>query len=84
MREFFHQIYLHSGTYLNLMNAKFLVLAFFFSCCQGGEALCLAVAQILIELIVWVQQRYAAHFPAVGAVFTLRLGSMLPKFSLLV
>ena len=67
-------MYLHSATYLNLVNAEFLVLALFFPCCQGGEALYLAVAQILILLIVWAQQRYAADFTAVGAAFTLPRG----------
>ena len=66
------------------MNAEFVVLAFFFSCCQGGEALYLAVAQILILLTVWVQQRYTADCSAVGAAITLRLGPMLAEFSPLV
>ena len=53
------------------MNAEFLVLASFFWCCQGGEALCLAVAQILIMLIAGAQQRLCYPFyccwTAVGA-----------------
>ena len=60
------------------------MLASFFSCCQGGEAFYLAVAQILIKLIVWARQRYIAVFTAVGAAITLRVGSMLAKFSPLV
>ena len=84
MRENFLHKCISTPPYLNLVNAEFLVLALFFPCCQGGEALYLAVAQILILLIVWAQQRYAAVFAAVGAAITLWRGQMLPKFSPLV
>ena len=60
------------------------MLAFFFRAVRVGDALYLAVAQILILLIVWAQQRYAADFTAVGAAITLRLGPMLAEFSPLV
>ena len=60
------------------MNAEFFSVGVFFF--FRGEALYLVVAQILILLLVWAQQRYAAHFTAVGAAFTLRRGSMLPEF----
>ena len=51
------------------------MLAFFFRAVRVGKPfILLAVAQILILLIVWAQQRYAADFTAVGAAFTLPRG----------
>ena len=53
------------------------MLAFFFSCCQGGEAFYLAVAQILIPGTTYSMGTaafYAADSTAVGAVITIRLG----------
>ena len=86
--------YLPSATYLNLVNAEFLVLAFlFFSCCQGGEAFYLAVAQILTLLIVqalccpfyccWCRF-YTTDRVYAGQIFAVGVGVMLPILLLLV
>ena len=57
MGDFSSRLFLPSATYLNLANAEFFVLAFFFRVDRVGGALYLAVAQILILLIIWAQQR---------------------------
>ena len=93
MRENFLHKCISTPPYLNLVNAEFLVLALFFPCCQGGEALYLAVAQILILLIVWAQQRSYCRFCCcwccyyttarayAAQIFAVGVGVMLPKFS---
>ena len=55
--DFSSRLFLPSATYLNLVNVEFFVLAVSFRAVRVGDALSLAVAQILLLLIVWAQQR---------------------------
>ena len=94
--DFSSRIYLPSATYLNLVNAEFFSAGHFSSCCQGGEALYLAVAQILILLIVWAQHRLCCRFHCcwcrlyttarlnAARIFAVGVGVMLPISLMLV
>ena len=93
--DFSSRIYLPSATYLNLVNAEFFSAGLFSSCCQGGEALYLAVVQILILFIVWAQHRLCCRFHCCwcrlyttatlnsARIFAVGVGVMLSIFQLL-
>ena len=77
-------MYLHSATYLNLVNAEFLVLAFFLVLSGWGSPLSCCCADTNTTYSMGTAALCCPFYGCWCRLFTLRLGSMPPKFSSLV